>query len=94
MNYIAAITSQGQLTIPKSLRDKYGITKQAKAVIKDLGNGMLVKTYTDKDFWALKGILKKNPIVRGNRNRKLADIIREEENATAKAISANAVSET
>jgi bifunctional DNA-binding transcriptional regulator/antitoxin component of YhaV-PrlF toxin-antitoxin module len=94
MNYIAAITSQGQLTIPKSLRDKYGISKQAKAVIKDMGTGMLIKTYTEKDFWALKGILKNNPVAKSNRSKKPADIIREENKAFIKAISENAVSET
>lgn len=93
MNYIASITSQGQLTIPKALRDKYGISKQAKALVQDLGDGMLIKTYTDADFFALKGILKNNPIAKSHRNKKISSIIAAESKAFEKAISDNVISE-
>lgn len=79
MNYIASITSQGQITIPKPLRDKYGIKDTARAFITDLGNKKFeVKTYTDDDFWALEGILKDNPVVKRNQGKPLQQIIDEE----------------
>lgn len=93
MNYIASITSQGQLTIPKPLRDKYGIGRQAKALVQDLGNGMLIKTYTDADFFALKGILKNNPVSKSHRNKRISTIITIESKAFEKAISDNVISE-
>ena len=93
MNYIASITSQGQLTIPKSLREKYQIKKQAKAIIQDTGSGMLVKTFTDRDFWSLKGILKNNPQVRKNRDKNLQQIIKEENSGFEKALADSAAKE-
>ena len=93
MNYIASITSQGQLTIPKPLRDKYGITKRAQAVITDTDKGMLVKTYTDADFWALQGILHDNPVAKKYRHKTLQQRIRAESKAFEKAITDNVVEE-
>ena len=93
MNYIASITSQGQLNIPKALRNKYGIFKRARAVITDTEEGMLVKTYTDADFWALRGILKDNPVVKKTRHMSLQQRIRAESRAFEKAITDNVVEE-
>lgn len=93
MNYNASITSQGQLTIPKALRKKYGITKRAQAVITDTEKGMLVKTYTDDDFWALRGILKDNPVVKKTKRMSLQQRIRAESKAFEKAITDNVVEE-
>ena len=94
MNYIASITSQGQLTIPKPLRDKYGIKKTARAFITDLGdNKFEVKAYTDADFWALKGILKDNPVAKRNRGKPLQQIIDEENEAIQNAIANNVAEE-
>ncbi len=56
MNQTVSITSQGQLTIPKSIRDKLGITVATKADIYE-ENGQLVVT-PQKDFWSLAGNLK------------------------------------
>lgn len=92
MDYTASITSQGQLTIPKPLRDKYGIKGQARAFITDLGGKLLVRTYTDADFEKLKGILKNNPRVLKNKGRKLQDVIAEESTAFEKALTKNALS--
>lgn len=78
MTYTANITFQGQLTIPKALRDKYGIQNQARAFITDLGDGFLVKTYTDDSFWALEGILKNNYRVKQNKGKSLQQRIDEE----------------
>jgi len=91
MDYTASITSQGQLTIPKPLRDKYGLKGQAQAVISDLDGKLVVRTYTEEDFWKLAGILKNNPVVRKNRGRPLQKIIEEENQAIQKAIAQKAV---
>lgn len=81
MTYTANITFQGQLTIPKALRDKYGISNQARAIITDTDNGFWVKTYTDNDFWTLEGVLKDNPRVKQNKGKSLQFRI-DEESAT------------
>lgn len=78
MTYTANITFQGQFTIPKALRDKYGIQNQARAFITDLGDGFMVKTYTDDNFWALEGILKNNYRVKQNKGKSLQQRIDEE----------------
>lgn len=94
MNYIASITSQGQITIPKPLRDKYGIKDTARAFITDMGNKKFeVKTYTDDDFWALEGILKDNPVAKKNRGKPLQQIIDEENEAIQNAIANNVAEE-
>lgn len=94
MNYIASITSQGQLTIPKPLRDKYGIKKSARAFITDLGSQKFeVKTYTDADFFSLCGILADNSVVKKNRGKPLQQIIDEESMAFEKAITDSVVKE-
>ncbi|MBI2050187.1 MAG: AbrB/MazE/SpoVT family DNA-binding domain-containing protein [Parcubacteria group bacterium] len=56
MNQIVSITRQGQLTIPKSMRARFGIKGAAKALIQEQGNRMVVQP-TD-DFWSLEGSLK------------------------------------
>ena len=78
MTYTANITFQGQLTIPKALRDKYGIENQGRAFITDVGDGFMVKTYTDNNFWALEGILKNNSRVKRNKGKSLQQRIDEE----------------
>lgn len=93
MNYIASITSQGQLTIPKPLRDKYRLGKKARAIITDTGDRFEIKTYTDEDFWALEGILKDNPVVKRNKGKPLQQIIREESEAFERAITDNVAHE-
>lgn len=94
MNYIASITSQGQLTIPKPLRDRYGIKKSARAFITDLGSRRFeVRTYTDADFFSLYGVLADNPAVKKNRGKPLQQVIDEESAAFEKAITDNVVKE-
>ena len=56
MRQVVSITSQGQLTIPKSMRDAFGINRSTKAVIIKQGNTMIVTP--KRDFWSLKGALK------------------------------------
>ncbi len=53
---ILTITSQGQLTIPKEIRDEYGITGSTKVTVEKLKEGILIKP--KKNFWSLQGSLK------------------------------------
>lgn len=55
MQNIVSITSQGQLTIPKSIRKSFGIKRSTKAVIKRMGNKIIVEPKSD--FWSLAGSL-------------------------------------
>lgn len=93
MNYIASITSQGQLTIPKALRDKYSLNKKTKAVIKDAGSKLEIRPLPHRDILSLMGILRDNPVVKANRDKPLQQIIDEESRAFEKAITDNVVEE-
>ena len=53
---IVSITSQGQLTIPKSIRKAFGIKAGAKAVIRKERGAIIVEP--KKDFWTLAGSLR------------------------------------
>jgi len=50
------ITSQGQVTIPKDIRDRFGITGSHKAIVEETDEGILFKPA--KDFWSFAGSLK------------------------------------
>ncbi len=52
---IVSITRQGQLTIPKPILKKYGISKGTKAVIWESKGTIMVEP--KKDFWQLGGSL-------------------------------------
>ena len=56
MNYVVSITSQGQLTIPKAIRESFDISRASKAVVKRIGNKIVVEPKSD--FWSLGGSLK------------------------------------
>ena len=53
MNNIVSITSQGQVTIPKKIRDAFGITRATKAVVRKEGKKIIVEP--KGDFWSLAG---------------------------------------
>lgn len=53
---VVSITSQGQLTIPKSIRKNFGIKQAVKAVIWEQAGKIVVEPKTD--FWSLAGSLK------------------------------------
>lgn len=55
MQDIVSITSQGQLTIPVSIRRSLGIKGSVKAIIKREKNLIIVEP--KKDFWSLEGSL-------------------------------------
>ena len=56
MQQIVSITSQGQLTIPKSLRKAFRIEGPVKAVVRKKGKTILVEP--KDNFWSLSGSLK------------------------------------
>lgn len=55
MEQVVAITRQGQLTIPKFLRDGFGIRGGAKALVRREGDTIVVKP--QGSFWKLGGSL-------------------------------------
>lgn len=93
MNYIASITTQGQLTIPKPLRDQFGIKGQAKAHLAKKGDRIELKLYTPHDLEYWYGALKDNPVVKANKGKPLQQIIEEESAAFEKAIADNVAEE-
>ncbi len=56
MQQIVSITSQGQLTIPKFIRDAFNITGTTKVIIERQGQNIIVKPRNN--FWSLSGSLK------------------------------------
>jgi bifunctional DNA-binding transcriptional regulator/antitoxin component of YhaV-PrlF toxin-antitoxin module len=56
MLQIASITSQGQLSIPKSFLQGLGITSATKAIIERKGQTLVISP--KKDFWSLGRSLK------------------------------------
>jgi len=55
MQDIVSITSQGQLTIPMSIRRSFGIKGSVKAIVRREKNLIIVEP--KKDFWSLAGSL-------------------------------------
>ena len=55
MQQMVSITSQGQLTIPSSMRKFLGIKGSTKAIIESKGSQLIVKPKSD--FWSLSGSL-------------------------------------
>lgn len=81
MPYTVSITSQGQVTIPKPIRDKYGIKSGSQALVEDQDNCFKITPYTDNDFFSLFGIGKNNPRVKANKGKPLQKVIEEETKA-------------
>lgn len=55
MQTIVSITSQGQVTIPKEMRDIFGITGSVKALARRVGKQIIIEPQTD--FFDLAGSL-------------------------------------
>ncbi len=71
MSQIASITSQGQLSIPKSFLKELGIESATKAVIEKRGKSLVVTP--KKDFWSLEGSLKSDIVLSDEELRKARD---------------------
>jgi bifunctional DNA-binding transcriptional regulator/antitoxin component of YhaV-PrlF toxin-antitoxin module len=56
MQQIVSITSQGQISLPKSLLSQLGIKGATKAVVLKRGN--IIEVHPKNDFWSLGGSLK------------------------------------
>ena len=55
MTQLVSITSQGQLTVPKSILQSFGIKGPVKAIVRK--KGKVFEVEPKKDFWSLKGSL-------------------------------------
>ncbi len=77
---VVTVTKKGQATIPKKLREKYGIKKKALVVGTD--EGILVKPVPDPSDE--RGSLKK--LFKGKSSRKLIEEARKEEKIHEKSL--------
>jgi AbrB family looped-hinge helix DNA binding protein len=71
MEQIVTITSQGQLTIPRSVRKAFGIKGSTKAVLRSTGKTIIVEP--KGDFWSLSGSLKSSVTLTDSQLRKTRD---------------------
>lgn len=58
MSQVISITSQGQINIPKAIRDAFNLKGATKAVIEKKGDVIIIKP--KNDFWSLANSLKSN----------------------------------
>lgn len=56
MEKIVSITNQGQLTIPKKFLEDFNIRGATKALVRKLGDTLVVEP--KHDFWSLSGSLR------------------------------------
>ncbi len=56
MTYTVSITSQGQISIPASLRRKIGLAKSGRALVTEKEGKLVIEPI--KDFLELRGALK------------------------------------
>jgi len=80
MQQIVSITSQGQITIPASIRRLLGLDKYSKAVVKTEDKKIVVEPVPD--LLKMGGFLKSKTA----KNKSIQDIIKVEEQAVEKAV--------
>lgn len=73
MQQIVSITSQGQITLPASIRRLFNLDKYKKALVKAESSRIIVEPIDD--ITSLAGVLKEKAL----KKRKIADIIKLEE---------------
>jgi AbrB family looped-hinge helix DNA binding protein len=56
MSRVISITSQGQVNIPKAIRDAFNLKGATKAVIEKKGDVIIIRP--KNDFWSLANSLK------------------------------------
>lgn len=56
MEHMVTITRQGQLTIPQTVRKRFGIRGSTKAILRTKGTTLIVEP--KNDFWSLPGSLR------------------------------------
>lgn len=80
MTYIVSITSQGQISIPVSIRRSLNLDKHKKAVIRQEKDRVIIEPV--KDFLELEGVFKHKAI----KGKSIDEIMRIEEDAVGEAI--------
>lgn len=80
MQQIVTITSQGQITIPASIRRAFSLNQYNKALVKTEGKKILIEPIVD--FLSLDGMLKD----RSKKQKKIDQIIELEEKTISKMI--------
>lgn len=70
----AVITSKGQITIPKSVRERLGVDAGDRVEFVEAGNGVFTVIAATKDVKELKGIVPKpaKPVSVADMNRAIA----------------------
>ena len=81
MQQIVSITSQGQITIPASIRRLLGLDKYPKATVRLENKKIIIEPIPD--ILTMGGLLKKKAI----KGRTINEIIKLEEKTASKAIS-------
>jgi len=81
MPALVTITSQGQITIPAEFRRKLGLNESKKAVVAIEDNKLIIEPIPD--LLSLEGSLQH----KAKKGKKIQEIIKEEEEAIADAIS-------
>lgn len=71
MSYTVSITSQGQISIPTTLRQRLGLEKNTKAFVTEQDGKLIVEPV--KDFLELRGSIKTNK--KSLSNKQLHEII-------------------
>ena len=80
MVYTVSITSQGQISIPAKFRKELGLEERKKALIKRVGDKLVVEPI--EDFLQLKGSLKHKAI----KGKSIQEIIDLENQAIEEAV--------
>lgn len=80
MQKIVTITSQGQITIPASIRRLFSLDKYKKAIVKAEDKKIVIEPVPD--FTSLAGILKN----KAKKRKNIDNIIKEEEKVISKMI--------
>lgn len=64
MKLASKVTSKGQVTIPKEIRDSMGVGSAGKVCFTDLGNGLALLSVCDRPASDVFGFLKGRPRTR------------------------------
>lgn len=64
MALTSKVTSKGQVTIPKEIRDIMGVGSAGKVCFTDLGNGLVLLSVCDRPASEVFGLLKDRPRTR------------------------------
>lgn len=80
MSYLVSITSQGQISIPASIRRSLRMDKSKKVVVRQEGDKVIMEPV--RDLLELKGVFKHKAI----KGKSIDEIMKLEEEAVAEAV--------